>query len=168
MLTPPTVAELAAFTGRAAATYSPFAVTVLSQSALLFSLVTRLSEYPADPDRALLAKYAIMSMADKLYLEQPYQDKIASPFASETIGSYSYAKSSGLYQRASSGGETGLWWWDLAVDELGQADQSLVASGSVVAFERDQISYTDGVRVIESPQPEPEYFYVNANDPPRA
>ncbi len=143
MLAAPTVADLAAFTGRDEASFGPYAGTALAQSALLFSLVTRLSEYPTDPDRALLARYAIMQMADRLVLEQPHQVTMASPFASETIGSYSYSKSSS-YIKASSGGETGLSWWDLALDMLTAAGAGLVGSGSLSCFDRDEL-IQDGV-----------------------
>ena len=80
MLTPPTVADLAAFTGRAEAGYTAFAPTALAQAALLLSLITGLSDYPDDETLNQLARNAIMEMADRVYLEQPYAQIISGPF----------------------------------------------------------------------------------------
>ncbi len=136
MLSAPTTAELATFTGRAESSFGPYASTALAQATLLFALVTKLDTYPDDPNLALLAKYAIMQMADQLVLEQPYQAVKASPMASETIGSYSYTKSQ-TWQKVTAGASSGLTWWELAIDQLAQGDTSMVASGSYSAFERD-------------------------------
>jgi hypothetical protein len=81
-------------------------------------------------------------MADRIFLEQPHTAMAASPFQSETIGSYSYSKSS-TAGRATSGQKLGLLWWDLALDELALADASLAAGGSISAFERDSV-FEDG------------------------
>ncbi len=134
MLTPPTVTDLATFTGRPEASFPPFAATALLQSTLLFSFVTGLKEYPADADLAQLAKFAILALADRLVLEQPYVATTNNPFSSETIGSYSYTKSNYVTSvTRNTGGDTGIWWWDLAVDKLAAASASLVASGYITA-----------------------------------
>src|SRR3954470_21512168 len=116
MLSAPTRIELAVFTGRSVNTYPPFADEALAQAALLFSIVTKLTAYPADPDLLKLAKYAIMEMADRLILEQPYASIKSGPFQTETIGSYSYSKVTQTSRTAQQGLKTGLFWWDVAID----------------------------------------------------
>lgn len=130
MLPVPTIADLAAFTGRAEGSFSAFAPEALTQATLLFSVVTKLTEYPEDADSRKLAEYAILEMADRLLLEQPNAQILASPYQSETIGGYSYSKSSTAI-KARTGQVTGLFWWDLAVDELRVVGTSDVASGSI-------------------------------------
>lgn len=142
MLPAPTLAYLAQFTGRAESSFTDFADQALVQATLLFSVITKRTEYPDDADAAQLAINAICEMADRIYLEQPYQAAKATPYTSETIGSYSYAKG-GYAAKAKDGQRTGLFWWDLAIDELSLAERSTVTSGSVSALERDHI-YLDG------------------------
>ena len=134
MLTPPTVADLAAFTGRAEAGYTAFAPTALAQAALLLSLITGLSDYPDDETLNQLARNAIMEMADRVYLEQPYAQIISGPFQAETIGSYSYSKSSSVY-KASTGLRMGLLWWDLAVLLLSVGTATNITSGAIHLIE---------------------------------
>lgn len=131
MLTAPLVADLSAFSGRPAATYGVFASQALDQAALMFSIVTKLSDYPDDPDLAKLAKYAILELADRLFLEQPYAEYVAKPFQSETIMSYSYSRTTATTSKIQSGVKTGLFWWDLAIDELSLPGSSVIGHGSV-------------------------------------
>ncbi len=142
MLSAPTTEELAAFTGRDEAGFSAFAAQALAQATLLFSVVTKLTEYPDDTQGDTLARNAILEMADRIYLEQPYAAAKATPYSSETIGSYSYAKGSSA-AKAKEGAPTGLLWWDLAIDELSLAERSTVDSGSVSNLERQYV-YDDG------------------------
>lgn len=146
----PDIAALAAFSGRDADAFGPFANAALEQAALLFSVATHRTTLPDDPDQAKLATYAILEMADRIYLEQPYAATAATPFQSETIGSYSYAKGSQA-AKAASGQKLGLLWWDLALDELALADASMVASGSIFAFEGAVVDDGEGNRAITSP-----------------
>lgn len=131
MLPVPTTADLAGFSGRDVETYTPFSDTALGQATLLFQLVTKLDVMPSDPAQALLVRYAIFQMADRLYLEQSYAETTAGPFQSETIGSYSYSMKSATATKARTGGSTGLDWWDLAVDTFAAAGTSVTGSGSV-------------------------------------
>jgi len=149
MLPAPTLAELALFTGRDESTFPAYATQALAQATLLFSIVTKLDEYPEDPDGRQLAINAILEMADRMQLEQPYAASKASPFQSETIGSYSYSKGS-AFTKAREGAATGLFWWDLALDELSLADRAQVSSSSVAAFERE-ITTASGDRTIVGP-----------------
>lgn len=131
VLAVPSVSELATFTGRLPASFGAFTGQALEQATLMFSIVTKLSAYPVDADLRQLAKNAIMELADRLLLEQPYQSVKAGPFQSETIGSYSYSRSTQTAVTAAAGIKTGLFWWDLAIDELTVAGQSVLAHGSV-------------------------------------
>lgn len=131
MLLPPTVDELAAFAGRPVTSFSEFASMALAQSTLMFATLTKLTAYPADPDQVTLASYAIMEMADRILLEQPYAQVKSSPFQSETIGSYTYSKSAPSVKTALQGSRTGLFWWDVAIDELSVPGSSVLAHGSI-------------------------------------
>lgn len=142
-LVPPTVAELAAFTGRESNTFSSFAVEALAQATLLFYLATDLDYYPLDDNLLRLAKYGILDMADNIYLSQPYQEASASPYQSETIGSYSYSKS---IQAVRKGDATGVRWFDLAVNRLSSGN-SVMASGSIEGMEWDGLEVTPDGRV---------------------
>lgn len=135
-LASPTVAELATFTGRASNTFGPFAVEALAQATLLFYLATEMELYPADESLARLAKYGIMDMADKLYLSQPYQQTSASPYQSETIGSYSYSKAT---QAVKKGNDTGVMWFDLAVNKLSRGT-TIGSTGSIEGMEWDGLA----------------------------
>lgn len=141
MLPVPTVADLAEFTGRDEDDFGDFAAQALTQATLLLSLVTMRTELPDDADLAQLAVNAILEMADRLYLEQPYAATKAAPYTSEHIGSYSYSKGS-LFAQAREKKDTGLLWWELALDELSLSDRSLVDYGSISALERE--IYSDG------------------------
>lgn len=166
MLPIPTVAELAAFKMRPVSFYSEtYALQAMSQAALLLMLRTGISEMPEDEQEATLARYAIMDLGNQIYLESPYDEILAKPFSSESIGSYSYSKSS---QAAKNGEATGSMWFDLAISQLSALDGSYdVNSASISLFERENY-YRDesGDRFVLGPsdlhQDEDTYYYVNA------
>ncbi len=137
----PSVAELANFSGRSEASYLPYASTSLLQAALLFTLVTGISDPPDDADQVQLIKNAIMDMAADIYLKQPFRAVLAKPMSSETIGSYSYTINSAAF-KAMTGNVTGLMWWDLALSILGRAETA-IGSGSIAVFDRDHNIWTD-------------------------
>jgi len=134
--------DLADFSGRPVEDYSGYADSAISQAELLFKLGTCTQEWPDDPTLASLAEMAIMAMADAIYLSQPYQAILANPFSSESIGSYSYSKVSGAVL---SGIPTGVTWFDVAVNKLGQCDivAGIPIGGGIEAFEWDA-QFTDG------------------------
>ena len=136
----PTVEQLADFSGRASNTYTSFAESALLQSALLFTLLTGVTEVPDDADEARLIQYAIVQMADDIYLKQPFAELVVRPMRSETIGSYSYTIDSAAF-KAMSGKPTGLMWWDLALRRIGQ--ETVATSGSIQVFERDGNVWAD-------------------------
>jgi hypothetical protein len=163
MLPVPTVSYLAQFTGRDEGSFTAFADQALIQATLLFSIVTRREEYPADEDQEALAINAVLEMADRIYLEQPFATYKASPFQSETIASYTYSKGS-YVTRAKDGQPTGLFWWDLAVDELSLASSSLMSHASVYAFEDAVSAGTDGDRFILTPGDVADVTWLGVDD----
>ncbi len=132
MIVIPTVAQLADWSGRPEGSYTSFANSALLQAVIMFATVTELT---GDDVAALLSgqnagtghdydylltQQAIMSMADYIYLRQPYQQVIAAPLQSETIGSYSYSKAQQQVGRNAAaleitGEVTGIVMYDLAV-----------------------------------------------------
>lgn len=136
-LVSPTVADLATFKGRESNSFSAFATEALDQATLLFYLATGIEEYPEDVSLARLAKYGILDMADNIYLSQPYQEALASPYQSETIGSYSYSKT---VKAVKKGDATGITWFDMAVNKLKAGGSSIGSTGSIEGMEWDGIA----------------------------
>lgn len=98
----PTIAQMSAYSGRDEATYaSAVANAALMQATIRFTFLTEISDpsqirgynalTPADMQQ--LAQTGIVALADDIYLKFPYQQAMASPLQSETIGSYNYQKS---------------------------------------------------------------------------
>jgi hypothetical protein len=90
----PTLSQLSDFSGRPAASYTGYANSALLQAAIVFTTVTEVG-YNAEQDffaltadDQLLATQGILAYADWIYLRQPYQQLIAAPVMSETIGGY--------------------------------------------------------------------------------
>jgi hypothetical protein len=138
-LASPTVAELATFSGRSSNAFGEYAIEALAQATLLFYLATEIEDYPENPQLQLLAKNGILAMADRLYLGQPYQEASASPYQSETIGSYSYSKTAIAIKK---GDATGVMWFDLAVNKLKAGGSGIGASGSIEGFENEGLEIT--------------------------
>lgn len=136
-LVSPTVADLANFKGADSSSFSTFAVEALDQATLLFYLATGLETYPEDISLARLAKYGILDMADNIYLSQPYREALASPYQSETIGSYSYSKT---VKAIKKGDATGVTWFDIAVNKLKAGGTGIGSSGSIEGMEWDGIA----------------------------
>lgn len=132
------IADLSSFSGRAVSEYvnSGYAATAIDQAFLLFKLGTCLNEWPDNPTMSALAKTAIMSMADAIYLVQPFQKILSNPFSSETIGSYSYSKVAGAVM---GGLPTGITWFDLAISKMSVCDISdgISMGGGIEVFEND-------------------------------
>lgn len=137
-----TATDLATFSGREVATYGNFAAQALLQATLLFKIGTCLADFPApDANNGIdyeLAKFGILSMADAIFLVQPFQTVLSSPFSSETIGSYSYSKVS---TAVASGIPTGVTWFDIAVGKLSVCDDltASIFSGGIEVFEHDGV-----------------------------
>lgn len=134
-----TVNDLADFSGRDVSEYTNtgYAATAIAQAMLLFKLGTCLGDnWPDDPTMAALAKMAVLSMADAIYLVQPFQKILSNPFSSETIGSYSYSKVAGAVM---GGLPTGIMWFDMAMSKLSICDitDSISMGGGIQVFEDD-------------------------------
>lgn len=132
-----TTEDLSGFSGRPVASYTAYANTALSQALLLFKIGTCLAQFPDGGTQAELAKMGILAMADDISLKQEYQQAMASPFSSESIGSYSYSKRA---QQVQDGDATGIMWFDLAIKELSMCDaggDGIPTGGGVGMFEYD-------------------------------
>lgn len=166
MLQVPSISDLTTFKGKSAGYYTSFADQALLQAALLLRIRTGITEYPEDDDLELLARYAIMDLANLIYLETPYDEVLAKPFSSESIGSYSYSKSA---QAARRGEQTGSMWFDLAVSELASIGGIFdVSSDSISLFEReDYYQDVDGNRFVLGPDDynlvDNDYYYINSD-----
>jgi hypothetical protein len=156
MLVVPSVDALAVWSGRSAVSYSGFASSALLQATLMFTTVTELQ--PSDfgslsPDDQVLATQGILAMADYIYLRQPYQQVIAAPFTSETVGSYSYGKAQAESARNAAalevqGERTGVTLYDMAVQYLAKRLRAGgVTFGQVTVFEEGSLRY-DGAEVL--------------------
>lgn len=166
----PTVAQLAAFTGREVGSYTAHAQAALAQATLLLELATGRTEMPTEANLAQLAVNAILEMAEQLVTQHTYAEVNASPFQSETIGSYSYSKGSNFNARDESGEKTGLMWWDLALQLLtltgGDSGLGRTAGGSILVFEGEVSSDSDGNRAILSPferEDQTQVGFINAS-----
>ncbi len=146
MLPVPTLTQIAAWSGRPETSYTSYVSSASLQATLQFTIATELT--PDDynglvPDDQALAQQGIMSMADWIYLRQPYQSIIAAPLQSETIGSYTYAKPFAQAQRTTTTAElgmsaTGVALWDLAVQMLSKRQRAAgVFFGQIRAFDRE-------------------------------
>jgi hypothetical protein len=110
--------DLADFTGRPLVSFPEGYITnsALPQALLLFKIGTCLADVAQlSPEKQQLVDFGILSMTDAIHLSAPYQTALASPFQSESIGSYSYSR---VAQAVQQGLPTGVTWFDLAVGEL--------------------------------------------------
>lgn len=118
-----TPSDLATYSGVPLETLTPFAVEAIAQATLLFMVVTELQDPPTDATDLQLANKGIIAMADTIYLEQPYREIKAAPINDLALGSAHVSKAP-QYIRGSAaanalrGEETGVMWWDLAVQTL--------------------------------------------------
>lgn len=149
------ISDLAAYSGRPQSSYTAYGNAAILQATIMFQTQTELQ--PADqaalsPEDADLAQFGILAMADYIYLRQPYQAAIATPFMSEHIGSYSYAKAQQEVARNAAalevaGEATGVTMYDLAVRMLAKRTRAGgVYYGSVGVFDRKG-KETDQVRI---------------------
>jgi hypothetical protein len=142
----PSLGQLAVWSGRAESSYTGYADSALLQATLIFTQVTELGadDWPGlSADDQLLATNGILSYADYIYLRQPYQQILASPMESETVGSYTYSKPFPVEARNVQAMElslglmaTGIVLWDLAVQMLSRRRRTAgVFYGQIEVFE---------------------------------
>lgn len=137
--------SLADFSGRPVTSYTSYAEkSAIPQALLLFKIGTCLASPDGlSDDEQSLVDFAIAAMADAIYLSQPYQAAVASPFNSESIGSYSYSK---VAKAVQAGQPTGVMWFDMAVSQLSVCYDSSgdFATGGVEVFEHAEGAYVRG------------------------
>lgn len=132
--------DLSEFTGRPLASFPTSFVesSAIPQAVLLFKIGTCIVDPSAlSVEDQQLVDFAIISMADAIHLTAPYQKALASPFNSESIGSYSYSKTAKAVQK---GLETGVMWFDMAVLRLSQCEAlggGFFQGGGIEVFEND-------------------------------
>ena len=146
----PLISDLSTYSGQPQTAYTTFATAALAQAAIMFTFKTEITDpsqftgyaniTPADAQS--LATSGICSLADYLYLRQPYRQVIASPMENETIGSYTYSKPIAEMARNAAalevtGEALGIPMFDLAVQML--AKRTLaggIFSGGISVFEK--------------------------------
>lgn len=159
--------DLSEFSTRPAESYNDAQVkTALAQATLLFKIGTCLTNLPDDETSLELAKTAILAYADYIILSTPYAAAVASPFSSESLGSYSYSKSAAAVAK---GDKTGVMWFDLAVSHLGACDSAdgVPSFGGIQVFDSDVPLYQvgdSGIFRMLSPK-DREYHQSFMNDP---
>jgi hypothetical protein len=131
-----TVDDLATVAGRDPSFYdnAAFVPQAILEATLLFQLATNRADLPDDDQSVLLARLGILSMADAIYLVQPFQEQIAQPFNSETIGSYSYSR---LQSAALGGLPTGISWFDTSIKYLNVGRATDLVFGGIETLEHD-------------------------------
>jgi len=139
--------------GRPLASYTSYVNSALLQAAMMFTILAELGadDYGGlSADFQQLASMGVMAMADYLYLRHPYQQVLANPLQSETIGSYSYSKPVQEMARNAQAIEvtsekTGVDMFDLAVRRLARRQaMSGVFFGQITGFEhyaKDDLAY---------------------------
>jgi hypothetical protein len=156
----PTVEQLAQFSGRPEVSYTSYATSALLQASIIFVTVTEVnygntSDFLAlNPDDQLLATQGILAFADWIYLRQPYQQMLANPAMTETIGSYTYSKPPPVQVRNVQAqelgiGSTGVELWDTAVQYLSKRRRSNgVFFGQLECFERTDNSADREAQIV--------------------
>lgn len=110
----------------------------IDQAAALLWLATGVTEDPTDPTVLQIVKWAMLDMAWSLLVKTSNKTEIYSPFSSERIGSYSYAKAN---KQITSGEETGVEWFDAAVSLLNNMDP---AAGQGAAWSTSEHVFPQG------------------------
>lgn len=123
-LTVPQIAELAEFQN-VESVEDPRGFMALQQATDLMSIATGLTEDTTDPIGARMMTWGILDMAWKILVSFDNREESYTPYTSERIGSYSYSK---MLQKTTSGGETGVEFFDAAVSYM--AD---VISGAAIS-----------------------------------
>lgn len=144
----PTLEALSLYSGRPESSYTSYAQSALLQATIIFTTITELNYAGANDagamlaDDIILANQAILAYADWTYLKQPYQQMIANPAMSETIGGYTWSKPPPIQVRNVQAqelgiGSTGIEIWDTAIQFLSKRKRAAgVFFGQLECFER--------------------------------
>ena len=126
--------------------------TALQRAADLLTIATGLDATPTDPLPARIAKTAILDMARFLIDDHDNFAARTSPFSSERIGSYSYAKMQERLKLDPLSG-TGVPGFDQAVDYFRSLEDSIISTTSQWVFlpeeQLDLFYNADGVSLID-------------------
>lgn len=156
------VADLVKFSGRDEEEYpEEYTATALTNALMWFQIATCRKDPNSFPDDAFnqnLVRNAVMDMAENMILNQPHRIAQASPYSSETIGSYSYSKK--VQAKIEAGETTGVMWFDLAVKDLSlcHLNGKGMDFGGVEVFGNDGTFFGDG-RVTQWVGPAPRGGY---------
>lgn len=155
-LTVPTLQDFADFLTVDVSSLGPADTQALKQAGFLLQVLGGCSDSPTEDPCKSLFDNAIMDMANWMRASLPFVSAVASPFQSETIGSYSYSKAfRNVLLSGMSGNrvDTGVMWFDLAVRNCACGEESsAVAYGSTHVFEDDGVYISDaGQRWILGP-----------------
>lgn len=137
MLVPPTFEEYEESVLGAEVPEQSIVEYVLMQATDLMWLATGLQEYPEDERLNRIVHSGILEMARYLLVQDDSFDKSNGGLDSETIGSYSYSRSSKAKVSIQNGFPLGLFWFDLAASlfpglDLGVTDQTVKISSEDV------------------------------------
>lgn len=151
--TPPTTDAFAQHLGLSAATDLPgVGITVeratrnLRLATDLMILATNCENQPAtDTVLGRVTEEGLLAMAHYLVVREEDREELYSPYNSERIGSYSYSKQQ-VAAAAKSGEDTGVSFFDIAMEELRQRCND--GAGSEVGI------YTEEVMTAENPAKE--------------
>lgn len=147
-LTPPTMDDLAAFTGE---TYEDVTNeeadhidTLLQQATDVVWIFTGIDTSPVDARLLRVLNNAIMDLALWLRVQSENRDEVNSPFSSERIGSYSYTKMQQAQSGANGVGDgSGLYWLDLLFRLITDSVNEGAWTTSENIFNPDNLSFED-------------------------
>ena len=122
--------------------------TKIRLALVLLKISTCRTTFPDDDLSRELVNAAVYYMALDMQIKEKFEKHAATPFQSETIGSYSYSK---LATAASNGDKTEVMWFDMAVDNLSQCSLASrigeSAGGGISVFEYDFPAVGDGMNI---------------------
>lgn len=168
-----TVDDLATFSGKQAIALGAYAPQAIDQAALLVQTVTGVFDLPPeDLQGSTLYKYSVMEIAYTLNVNQEYLDVVSNPFSGESIGSYSYSKSTirtVASSKLSNGDDSGLTWLPLYEDYLDDhylTGVKNIDSGQIQGMEYDGVGINaKGELRILGPNRDPRYFDATRPSP---
>lgn len=144
-----TEVDLARFTGREIDYFDSFVMESIDQAGDLFEIATDLTVFPTQGIDGRIARRGVLAMAEAIYEGNAYRDLRASPFRTETIGTYTYALAE---SNVLSGVPSGVAWFDIAVERLRADTGSSISGSSISAFDRPgDVIDLDGRPVLIGP-----------------
>jgi hypothetical protein len=138
--------DLGDFVGKPAEMFPAYVDEAIAQAVFLVRLRTKIRQWPEDDeDLSQLMKFAILDLANTMYLEREYDKIKANPVQSETMGSYSWSKSNAAQNSRYKQWPTGIEWLDVLLEYLADLDEEaegISTHGGTHVFEYDN-TYLD-------------------------